>query len=70
MGHLSNIRVGGLMITEGGNNGLERIVGKETVRKMERIVNMVKGKVRRSPLMMCIPKRRYKEGIEFEQEKR
>lgn len=59
-----------LVVVEGGGNGLEDIGGRETVRVMEEIVRVVERKTHRRPLVMCIPKRRDKEGQVFGRERR
>ena len=59
-----------LVVIEGGGNGLEEVGGRETVRVMEDIVKMIKSRISRRPLVMCIPMRRGKEGKVFGRERR
>ena len=68
--HLGELQPEDLVVVEGGGNGLEEIGGEETLRLMEEIVTMVRGRVRRSPLVMCIPMRRGMEGRRFGRERR
>ena len=68
--NLSQLMPEDLVLVEGGGNGLERIGGTETTRVMEEIVSMVKGKISRRPLVMCIPMRRGKERGSFGQERK
>lgn len=61
--HPSELGPDNLVVVEGGGNGLEEIGGQGTRRLMQDIVNMVKEKVNRRPLIIGIPQRRDKEGI-------
>ena len=68
--HLYQMAAEDLVVIEGGGNGLEDVGGRETVKILEEIVRLVKGKVDRRPLVMCIPMRRDKEGKVFGRERR
>lgn len=67
--HLSEFRLEDLVVIKGGSNSLEETGRKETI-KMERIVRLVKRRVNRSSLVMCIPMRQDKEGRRSGQERR
>lgn len=59
--HLHLMEPEDLVVIEGGGNRLEHTGGRKTVRVIEEIITLVKGKVNRRPLVMGIPMRQGKE---------
>lgn len=68
--HLSELQPEDLVVVEGGGNGLEEIGAEETLRVMKDTVAMIRGKIMRNPLVMCVPMRRGLESGRFGQMRR
>ena len=58
--HLWDMAPGDLVVIEGVGNGLEEIGGRETAWWMEEIIGLMREKINKRPLVMCIPMRQDK----------
>ena len=63
--NFSELESDDLVVIGGGGNRLEEIGEQKTVHLLENMVTILKGKVKQSPLIMCIPMRRRNETRRF-----